>query len=340
VIPFATLFHWDLPAWLEDCGGFVRREALEHLAFYAEAVFRRLGDRVRHWLTINEPMIYAYFGYLFGHYPPGLHWRLRPAFAAAHHLLLAHARLVRLYRSLAAGPAPGAGAGLEGGIGIANHLVHFHPLRPSEPRDLQAARRAEAVVNRFYLDPLYFGRYPEQALRRVARYLPRGWERDLGEMREPGDFLGLNYYCGQSYRHAPLAPVLGALETPTPGARRSAMWEIDAEGLGVLLRQLREEYGNPPVYITENGYPLRELPGTDPLEDGERIDYLSAHIQAALRERQQGSALRGFFVWSLLDNFEWHYGNAMRFGLLRVDFPTGTRTWRRSASWYRDLIRR
>jgi beta-glucosidase len=333
VRPFATLFHWDLPAWLEDRGGFVRREALEHLAFYAEAVFRTLGDRVGHWLTINEPMIYAFFGYVFGHYPPGLHWRLRPAFAAAHHLLLGHARLVRLYRSLA--PA-GRNAGR---IGIANHLLYLRPLRPGDERDVRAARRAEAVVNRFFLDPLYFGRYPEEALRRVARYLPRGWEQDLPEMREPGDFLGLNYYSGQSYRHAPLAPVLGALEAPTPGARRSAMWEVAPQGLGALLRLLQTEYGNPPVYITENGYPLPERPGADPLEDGERIEYLGAHIGEALQARRQGADLRGFFVWSLLDNFEWHLGNAMRFGLIRVDFASGQRTWRRSASWYRDLIR-
>ena len=343
--PFATLFHWDLPAWLEDRGGFVRREALEHLDFYAEAVFRALGDRVGHWLTINEPMIYAFFGYVFGHFPPGLHWRLRPAFAAAHHLLLGHARLVRLYRALTptgGERAPGAAlpAGSLGGIGIANHLLHLRPLRPENPRDLRAARRVEAVVNRFFLDPLYFGRYPAEALQRVARYLPRGWEQDLPEMREPGDFLGLNYYSAQSYRHAPLAPVLGAVEVPTPGARRSAMWEIAPQGLGALLRLLQTEYGNPPVYITENGYPLPERPGADPLEDGERIEYLAAHVDEALRARGQGADLRGFFVWSLLDNFEWHLGNTMRFGLIRVDFANLQRSWRASAHWYRELIRR
>ncbi len=339
IAPFATLFHWDLPAWLEDRGGFLRREALEHLDFYAGAVFRQLGDRVRHWLTINEPMIYAFFGYVFGHYPPGLRWRLRPAFAAAHHLLLGHARLVRLYRALGRSSARGPAGAATGGIGIANHLLHVRPLRPKYGRDVRAAQRVEAVVNRFFLEPLFFGRYPQQALRRVARYLPRGWEKDLSEMREPGDLLGLNYYSGQSYRHAPLAPVLRALEAPTPGARRSAMWEIAPEGLGALLRMLRSEYGNPPVYVTENGYPLPESPEADPLEDGERIAYLEAHIGEALRAVREGSDLRGFFVWSLLDNFEWQYGKAMRFGLIRVDFESLQRTWRRSASWYRDLIR-
>jgi beta-glucosidase len=329
ISPFATLFHWDLPAWLEDRGGFEKREAVDHLVFYAEAVFRALGDRVRHWITINEPMIVSVFGYVFGSYPPGRKWRLRPAFTVAHNLLLAHARLVRLFRS----------GGKGGAIGIANHLVNFKPLRPSDPRDERAARRAEAIVNRFYLDPLYRGGYPEEALRRVRRFLPRGWERDLAELREPGDFLGVNYYCGQSYRHSPLTPVLGGREVPTPGAQRSAMWEVDPEGLRRLLGTLRSDYGNPPVYITENGYPLPERPGADPLEDGERIAYLEAHIGEALRARQEGVDLRGFFVWSLLDNFEWQYGNAMRFGLIRVDFSSQQRSWRRSASWYRDLIR-
>jgi beta-glucosidase len=130
------------------------------------------------------------------------------------------------------------------------------------------------------------------------------------------------------------------VEAPTPGARRSAMWEIAPQGLGAVLRLLQTEYGNPPVYITENGYPLPEQPGADPLEDGERIEYLAAHVEEALKARGQGADLRGFFVWSLLDNFEWHLGNTMRFGLIRVDFQDLQRTWRASARWYRELIRR
>jgi beta-glucosidase len=330
IIPFATLFHWDLPAWLEDRGGFTRRQALEHLDFYAEAVFRQLGDRVRNWITINEPVSPALYGYVFGYHAPGRRLRLRAAFAASHHQLLGHARLVRILRQ----------SGRQGRIGIANHQLWVTPLRPGHPGDVRAARVVDAVANRLYMEPLFLGRYPEEAVRRFGRFLPRGWEKDLEAMREPGDFLGINYYNRVSYRTAALLPLLHAREVPTPGARRSAMWDVDPEGLRIILARAREEYGNPPVYITENGYPLPERPGADPLEDGERIEYLQAHIEQALRARREGSDLRGFFVWSLLDNFEWNLGSAMRFGLIRVDFGTLQRTWRRSAAWYRDLIRR
>jgi beta-glucosidase len=327
--PFATLFHWDLPAWLEDRGGFTHRESVEHLEFYAGAVFAALGDRVKNWITINEPVSYALMGYLFGEYPPGLRWHPRPAFAVSHHLLLAHARLVRTLRQSVR----------QGKIGIANHQLYVTPLRPGHPGDVRAARLVDAAANRLYMEPLFLGRYPEEAVQRFGRFLPRGWEKDLQAMREPGDFLGINYYNRASYRAATLLPLLHGREVPTPGTQRSAMWDVDPEGLRVLLARVREEYGNPPVYITENGYPLPESPGADPLEDGERIEYLEAHIGEALRAAREGSDLRGFFVWTLLDNFEWQYGNAMRFGLIRVDFASGQRSWRRSASWYRDLIR-
>jgi beta-glucosidase len=327
--PFATLFHWDLPAWLEDRGGFTRREAVEHLNFYAEAVFRKLGDRVRHWISLNEPASHALYGYVFGYHAPGRHLRLRSAFAASHYQLLGHARLVRTLRQ----------SGSQGKIGIANHQMWVTPLRPAHFGDVRAARLVDAVANRLYMEPLFLGRYPEEAVRGFGRFLPRGWEKDLAAMREPGDFLGINYYNRVSYRAALLPPLLRGREAPTPGARRSAIWDVDPEGLRVLLARAREEYGNPPVYITENGYPLPERPGADPLEDGERIEYLQSHIDEALRARREGSDLRGFFVWSLLDNFEWQYGNRMRFGLIRVDFGSMQRTWRRSASWYRDLIR-
>ena len=330
ILPFVTIFHWDLPAWLEDLGGFVNRGAVEHLEFYGQTLFRALGDRVKHWITINEPLSVAAYGYLYGTHPPGRRMRLKECLAVSHHLLLGHARLVRLFRQTSS----------SGAIGISEAQIWIQPLDPDDPRDVEAAERMDQLANRLYIDPLFFGRYPQWVLRRAARRLPRGFEGDLEAMREPGDFVGLNYYTRQSYRHAPLVPLLGARETPTPGARRSAMWEIAPEGLHHLLMRLAREYGNPPVYITENGYPLPERPGADPLDDAQRIEYLEAHLQQAFKARAEGCDLRGYFVWSLLDNFEWDLGYSMRFGLIRVDFATQQRTWRRSAHWYRERIRR
>lgn len=328
--PFVTLFHWDLPAWLEDRGGFTRRETLEHLEFYGRAVFEALGDRVQDWISLNEPVAHAFNGYLFGSNAPGRRLRVRLAMAASHYQLLGHARLVRCLRA----------SGRPGRIGIANHQMWYTPLRPGHAGDEGAVRRIDAVSNRLFMEPLFLGRYPEEAIRVVGRFLPSGWEGDLSQMREPGDFLGINYYNRATYRQAPWVPLLGGREVPTPGARRSAMWDIDPRGLQAVLARVRGEYGNPPVYITENGYPLPERPGADPLEDTERIEYLREHIEQALQARAAGSDLRGFFVWSLLDNFEWNLGFRMRFGLIRVDFATQRRTWRKSAHWYRELVRR
>jgi beta-glucosidase len=328
--PLVTIFHWDLPAWLEDRGGFTRPEALEHLDFYGQTLFRALGDRVQLWNTINEPLSVAAYGYLYGTHPPGRRLRLRQCLAVSHHLLLGHARLVRLFRQM----------GGDGAIGITEAQIWVQPLDPADSRDVAAAERMDQLANRLYIDPLFFGRYPEWVQRRAGRLLPRGFERDLAAMREPGDFVGITYYLRQSYRHALLVPLLGAREAPTPGARRSAMWEIFPEGLYRLLMRLKQEYGNPPVYITENGYPLPERPGADPLDDTERIEFLESHIDQALKARAEGADLRGYFVWSLLDNLEWELGYDMRFGLIRVDFATQKRAWRKSAYWYRERIRR
>ena len=328
--PFVTLFHWDLPGWLEDRGGFTAREAVEHLDFYGRSVFKALGDRVRSWITVNEPVSHALYGYVFGYHAPGRRLQLRSAFAASHYQLLGHARLVKSFRQ----------TGRQGRIGIANHQLWVTPLRQGHPGDARAAGLVDAVANRLYMEPLFLGRYPEQAVGVFGRFLPPGWEKDLDGMREPGDFLGINYYNRASYRSSPLLPLLHGREVHTPGTRRSAMWDADPEGLRVLLARAREEYGNPPVYVTENGYPLPERAGADPLEDTERIDYLDRHIQTVLQARAAGSDIRGYFLWSLLDNFEWNLGNTMRFGLIRVDFQTQARTWRKSAHWYRDLIRR
>jgi beta-glucosidase len=329
ITPLCTLFHWDTPLWLQRRGGFARRESLEALCAYGRTLFDALGDRVRHWVTINEPIVYAAYGHLLGRHAPGQRLRVRRMFAVAHHLLLGHARLVRMLRQLGRG----------GSIGIVQYQSWNHPLDPEDPRDVRAAQMADQLVNRFYMDPLLLGGYPPEALRFLACFLPRGYERDLEEMLEPGDFVGLNYYESHSCRHSFWVPFAHVRTVPTPGVPRNVLgWEIDPEGLYRLLRRLREDYGNPRVYVTENGLPLREEPGVDPLEDEARVAYLEEHIRAVQRARREGARVEGYFVWSLMDNFEWAEGYAARFGLLRVDYDTLARSWRRSAHWYRRRI--
>lgn len=198
----------------------------------------------------------------------------------------------------------------------------------------------DAALNRFYRDPLFHGRYPPEVTRAAHRYLPPGYERDAETMKGSIDFLGVNYYCRTVIRHALLQPYTHAKEHRDPRAPRSAMWEIYPEGLYRLLLQLRDEYGNPPCYVTENGFPLPTPRGADPLDDEKRITYLGDHIARVGRAIGEGVDCRGYLHWTLMDNFEWAFGTTMPFGLVRTDFATQERQWRKSAFWYQALIRR
>jgi beta-glucosidase len=309
-------------------GGLAWRGSVDHLLKYGETLFRALGDRVKKWITINEPVVYAFYGYGLGLHAPGRARDLRGVFHSTHHMLLAHARLLEACNSLVAG----------GSAGIANHCDWISPREPSTRRDRDAALFMEEAELGLYNDPIFLGEYPPRVLRRLGRFFPKGFERDLERMKQPQGFLGLNYYSRNRYRYAPLAPYLRAKEVVDPRAPRSAVWEIYPGGIRALLRRVREKYGNPPCYITENGYPLPEAPGRDPLEDPERIAYIADHAAMVGKAIEEGADCRGYFYWSLMDNFEWSNGNALRFGLLRTDFESQRRQWRKSAFWYRDLI--
>jgi beta-glucosidase len=324
--PFPTLFHWDLPTWLEREGGFVKRGSVDRFMEYSTAVLRALGDRVKSWITINEPSIFAFFGYTTGTFPPGRKMDLRSSYHVSHHLLLAHARLVEAFPALVPG----------GKIGLAHHFVWVAPRDASKQKDLETAAFMDDGANRFYMDAMFHGRYPERVIDRMGRFFPRGFEKDLPEMKRPGSFIGINYYTRNVYRYSRLKPYTHAKDIVPPGSRWSAMWEIYPQGIYQALIRLRDEYGNPPCLITENGYPLPETDGKDPLDDSERIDHMANHLAMVGRAISEGADCRGYFYWSLMDNWEWAEGFTMRFGLLRTDFASLTRTPRASAAWYKN----
>ncbi len=329
ITPYATVFHWDMPEWLERRGGFVARESVEAIAEYGTALFRTLGDRVRNWITLNEPFEYGGLGYVLGMFPPGRKWDLRSMYHVSHHLLLGHRRLVEAFHNLVPG----------GRIGITLSQNWIDPRDPRKPKDLEAARLMDAAYNRAFMDPLFLGRYPLVLARRVGCFFPKGFEEEAAGIKGRLDFIGVNYYQRTRYRHSALTPFTRAKEHRDPSAARSAMWEIYPQGLYRFLLRLRDEYGNPPCMITENGYPLPESGGRDARDDTERIAYLADHIAMVGKAIEQGVDCRGYFHWTLMDNFEWAYGNSMRFGLLRTDFATQERQWRKSAYMYQDLIR-
>ena len=329
VEPWVTIFHLEEPVWLARQGGFEKRSSVDHLVSLGEILFARLGDRVHHWITVNEPSVYAYQGYMTGEFPPGRKFAVRPLFACQHHLLLAHARLCAAWEA----------RGMDGMIGLAHHALWAAPARPQDPRDCEAAMVMDELSNGSVLDPLVRGSYPQRALRRVGRFLPRTLDHDLPEMRRMGTYIGVNYYARYAYRWSRFMPILHSTEYHAPDAPRSAMWEIYPDGLYRILDRLRTDYGNPPCFITENGFPLAEKGGAPALDDTPRIAYLADHLAAVGRAIADGADCRGYFLWSLLDNFEWNYGLSMRFGLIRTDFVTQERTWKKSAGWYTDVIR-
>ncbi len=328
--PYVTLFHWDAPLWLEKIGGFRERDSVEHFLFYAETIFDAFKGYVKKWITINEPMVYTINGYVMGNMAPGYKRDLKGMFHATHHLLLSHAAAAKRLKEIDS----------KGEAGIAEAQLWIKPFREESERDRKAADMMDDLVNRMYVDPVTRGGYPESIVEKAGRFFPKGFLEDLDEIKGTSDFVGINYYMSKSFKYSLFTPLIHAREVPTPGARRSAMWEIYPEGLYRLLLRIKQDYGNLPCYVTENGYPLKESEMVDPLDDEERIGYLREHIQMVHKALSAGVDVRGYFLWSLMDNFEWDLGYEMRFGIIRVDFKTLKREWKKSAHWYREVIRK
>lgn len=328
ITPMATLYHWDLPEPLDNRGGWLNPEIDEWFAAYARVCFHRLDDRVQFWATINEPWVVMDGGYLHGPLAPG-HRNLFEAPIVSHNLLRAHARAVQTYRD----------AGKHQ-IGI---VVNIEPKMPASdsPEDKAAAERAHHYMNRHYLDPVIHGSYPAGLKEVFGEAWPEWPAGDLELIRQPIDFIGLNYYTRAVVRHDANQYPLKASPVRQPRAiYTDTGWEVYPQGLTDALMWLKEQYANPAIYITENGSAFYDPPTTEGLrlEDPLRCSCLRKHLKAAHAALRAGVDLRGYFAWSLMDNVEWSHGYSKRFGLIHCDFMTQKRTRKASADLYQRII--
>jgi len=332
--PAATLYHWDLPQALQDEGGWANRDTAHHFQEYAGLVFQELDGLIDSWITHNEPWVMAYLGHFFGEHAPGI-TDLSKAVAVSHNLLLSHGLAVRAYRDL---------FGSQGEIGL---TLNLHPVYPADnsSRTREAVELSDAFTNRWFLEPVFQGSYPEDLLKRYREKLqqPEIQENDLEIISEPIDFLGVNYYSRNLVEYSPEPEILKFQPVEVEESKHTAMgWEVYPEGLYDLLCRIHRDYQPEKIYITENGAAYQdEVTGaadSKRVKDPERIDYLKQHIDMAGKAIEEGVPLKGYYLWSLLDNFEWAHGYSKRFGIIYVDFATQERILKDSARWYRDLI--
>jgi len=335
ITPTATLYHWDLPQALEDEGGWLNRSIADRFADYTAAVAGRLGDRVGMWNTLNEPWCSAFLGYGSGGHAPGRR-DYAAALTAAHHLLLAHGRAAEVLRAT----CPDAQ------ISIAVNAGCVRPHTDS-PADHDAARKIDGLLNRIFLDPLLLGAYPADVQADTAAVSDWSFVHagDLETISQPIDALGVNYYQPDRVSFstegpADPYPTGGSVAFhQTPGPVTDMGWTIDETGLHSLLLRITRDYGPIPLYVTENGAAFTDrVTPAGAVHDPDRIDFLRRHFTAAHQAIQEGVELRGYFVWSLLDNFEWAFGYTKRFGLIHVDYETQQRTLKDSALWYSSVI--
>ncbi|RZU34648.1 beta-glucosidase [Streptomyces sp. BK022] len=327
ITPSVTLYHWDLPQVLQDRGGWPERDTAEHFAAYASAVAERLGDRVTHWATLNEPLCSAWIGHLEGKMAPGL-TDLTAAVRASYHLLLGHGLATQAIRAA----APGAE------VGIVTNLSTVHAAT-DRPEDVAAAHRQDGHVNRWWLDPVHGRGFPADMVEVYGVELPEK-PGDLETIAAPLDWLGLNYYMPAHVADDPDGPAPYTRSVRREGVPRTGMdWEIDASGIETLLLRLTEEYGARRIYVTENGSSFPDRVGPDgTVDDPERRAYLESHLAACASAAAKGAPLAGYFAWSLMDNFEWAYGYDKRFGLFHVDYATQARTIKASGRRYAEII--
>lgn len=329
ITPFPTLHHWDLPQALQDeGGGWANRETAYHFAEFARVTVERLGDRVTRWITHNEPFVLSVLGHYTGEHAPGLTDPFA-TFQVGYHLLLSHGLAVDVLRTCSRQP-------LE--IGITLDYSPMHPATESD-EDRQAARRLDGIRNRMFFEPILLGEYPQDVREMLGPLMPEIKDEDLRHMSAPIDFVGLNYYTRTVVRHDPGFPVIAASPVEPEGNEYSMMWEIYPEGMYETITRVWNDYRPPSIYITENGIPVPDDVDHDgQVRDYRRIRYLRDHLFQVHRASETGIPVKGYFHWSLTDNFEWAFGYRMRFGLVFVDFDTQERTIKESGRWYAQVI--
>jgi len=358
IAPWLTLHHWDMPQALEERGGWTSREVVDRFTEYALSVHDALGDRVQHWTTMNEPWCSSFLSYTAGVHAPG-RTSIRDGLLAAHHLLLSHGSAVQALRERDA----------ELGLGITLNLTVADAADPADPVDIDAARRIDGQFNRWFLDPIFRGVYPDDVVRDIRKVdadAVAAWQEavqdgDLDVISSPLDALGINYYHGellsgheqpgeegnphetegQQRETGSPFPSDGGIHWVERGLPRTGMdWEVQPEGLTRLLQRVSDEYaGGVPLYVTENGAAYDDVVGEDgDVADAERTAFLREHVAATLDAIEAGVDVRGYFYWSLLDNYEWAWGYAKRFGIVRVDYETQQRTIKQSGREYARII--
>ena len=329
--PNVTLYHWDLPEALDNRGGWLNRDSADWFCDYAMTMFDALGDRVEMWSTLNEPWVVTDGGYLSGSLAPG-HSNLFEAPIATHNLLRAHGMAVQRFRSTRAAE--------NGKIGMAVNLEPKYPASHSSA-DLQACKRADAYMNRQFLDPIFQGTYPEEMTEIFGEAWPEWSDDDMELIKEPIDFLGINYYTRRVERFHPDILPLKTKHVPQPQHMQTEThWEVFPEALTKVLLWVTERYGKFPIYITENGAAFYDPPSpvNGRIDDPLRIEYYRQHLRAAHDAMKQGVDLRGYYAWSLLDNYEWAHGFSKRFGLVHVDYSNQRRTIKASGRYYASVI--
>ena len=324
--PWLTLYHWDLPQALQDKGGWNNREIVQWFEEYTDVMTTRLGDRVKNWMTLNEPLCSAWIGHLYGAMAPGIE-DLQTALNASHHLLMAHGAASQIIRSNVSAAK----------IGIVINVTPAVPHTASDA-DKRAATLADGFDNRWFLNPVFGIPYPTDVLEVLGKS-PDIQSGDMALINQPMDFLGVNFYFRQTISAEPCGAPLPIKGVRRENVKRTSMdWEVHAPAFEKILNRINVDYKPQAIYITENGSAWDDVVENGEVNDSERIEYLQTHLDAMFEAKAKGAPIRGYFAWSFMDNFEWAYGYDKRFGLVYVDYKTQKRIPKKSAHYYRDLL--